>query len=107
MQGRLDEAKTLWNELTNMPEIANRLNGHARELLEQLPQHSELALLLAQKANELTEDAKPAILDTLALAYFVLNDFPQEREIQGGLIMLVGISIPILRTSGHSNLCLA
>jgi hypothetical protein len=33
---------------------------------------------------------------TLTIAYVVLNDLPQTREIQGGLIMLVGISIPIL-----------
>ncbi len=33
---------------------------------------------------------------TLALAYFVLDELPRAREIQGGLLMLVGISIPIL-----------
>ena len=33
---------------------------------------------------------------TLALAYFVLDDLPRAHEIQGGLIMLVGIAIPIL-----------
>ena len=33
---------------------------------------------------------------TLTFAYFALNDLPLAREIQGGLIMLVGISIPIL-----------
>jgi len=40
---------------------------------------------------------------TLALAYFLLNDFPQTREIQGGLIMLLGISIPILTFSRASH----
>ena len=34
---------------------------------------------------------------TLALAYVVLGDLPGTREIQGGIIMLIGISIPILR----------
>jgi drug/metabolite transporter (DMT)-like permease len=34
---------------------------------------------------------------TLALAYAVLSDLPSAREIQGGIIMLVGISIPILQ----------
>ncbi len=34
---------------------------------------------------------------TLVLAYFVLDDLPGAREIQGGLLMLAGISIPILR----------
>jgi len=34
---------------------------------------------------------------TLALAYVILRDLPDAREIQGGVIMLVGISIPILR----------
>ena len=34
---------------------------------------------------------------TLALAYIVLGDLPQTREILGGLVMLVGISIPILK----------
>jgi drug/metabolite transporter (DMT)-like permease len=33
---------------------------------------------------------------TLVLAYLLLNDLPRPREILGGLIMLVGISIPIL-----------
>ena len=33
---------------------------------------------------------------TLALAYFLLDDLPRTREILGGLIMLAGISIPIL-----------
>jgi drug/metabolite transporter (DMT)-like permease len=33
---------------------------------------------------------------TLALAYVVLRDLPGAREIQGGIIMLIGISIPIL-----------
>lgn len=36
---------------------------------------------------------------TLALAYVVLSDLPQTREIQGGLIMLAGISISILTRS--------
>jgi len=40
---------------------------------------------------------------TLALAYVLLDDFPQLREIQGGLIMLVGISIPILLGSRASR----
>lgn len=34
---------------------------------------------------------------TLLLAYVILSDFPSTREIQGGLLMLIGISIPILR----------
>ena len=34
---------------------------------------------------------------TLALAYAVLSDLPSTREIQGGVIMLIGISIPILQ----------
>jgi len=34
---------------------------------------------------------------TLALAYAVLSDLPSAREIQGGVIMLIGISIPILQ----------
>lgn len=34
---------------------------------------------------------------TLALAYAVLSDLPGAREIQGGIIMLIGISIPILQ----------
>ncbi len=34
---------------------------------------------------------------TLALAYVVLSDLPGAREIQGGIIMLIGISIPILQ----------
>jgi drug/metabolite transporter (DMT)-like permease len=33
---------------------------------------------------------------TLALAYVVLSDLPSAREIQGGIVMLIGISIPIL-----------
>ena len=34
---------------------------------------------------------------TLALAYVVLSDLPSAREIQGGVLMLFGISIPILQ----------
>lgn len=34
---------------------------------------------------------------TLALAYAVLSDLPSTREIQGGIIMLIGISIPIFQ----------
>jgi drug/metabolite transporter (DMT)-like permease len=34
---------------------------------------------------------------TLVLAYVVLADLPTEREIQGGVLMLLGISIPILQ----------
>ena len=33
---------------------------------------------------------------TLVLAFVILGDLPSTREIQGGLLMLVGISIPIL-----------
>jgi drug/metabolite transporter (DMT)-like permease len=33
---------------------------------------------------------------TLGLGYVVLSDLPTAREIQGGAIMLIGISIPIL-----------
>jgi drug/metabolite transporter (DMT)-like permease len=33
---------------------------------------------------------------TLALAYAILSDSPTDRELQGGLVMLVGIAIPIL-----------
>jgi drug/metabolite transporter (DMT)-like permease len=33
---------------------------------------------------------------TLALAYLVLSDMPSAREIFGGLVMLTGISIPVL-----------
>ncbi len=34
---------------------------------------------------------------TLGIAYAVLSDLPSTREIQGGIVMLIGISIPILR----------
>lgn len=34
---------------------------------------------------------------TLVLAYVVLSDLPTAREIQGGILMLLGISIPIVR----------
>lgn len=34
---------------------------------------------------------------TLALAYAILSDLPDAREIQGGILMLIGISIPVFR----------
>jgi drug/metabolite transporter (DMT)-like permease len=36
---------------------------------------------------------------TLLFAWMILGDLPGAREIQGGLLMLVGISIPMLGTS--------
>jgi drug/metabolite transporter (DMT)-like permease len=33
---------------------------------------------------------------TLVIAYILLSDLPNAREIQGGIVMLVGISIPVI-----------
>ncbi len=37
---------------------------------------------------------------TLLLSFLILNDVPSEREIQGGVIMLAGIAIPVLKFAG-------
>lgn len=65
------------------------------------------ALKVEARITSLTNLASPPM--TLAFAYLLLSDLPSTREIQGGIIMLIGIAIPIFgmarsrRTTAASN----
>ncbi len=57
------------------------------------------AKFVEARITTLTTLAAPPL--TLVLAYVILSDLPSTREIQGGILMLIGISIPILRSRLH------
>jgi drug/metabolite transporter (DMT)-like permease len=40
---------------------------------------------------------------TLIVAYILLSDLPSTREIQGGILMLTGISIPVISMVLQAN----
>jgi drug/metabolite transporter (DMT)-like permease len=88
------------------------LNGFPAELLEMDPRRvawaalaaffgpfaARLCLMMSARHVEARVTALATLgapVITLALAYVILSDSPTDREIQGGLIMLIGIAIPI------------
>ena len=73
------EAAYMWARtmLAHSWDDAQALNAFAWNLLDRTPkelQDLDFALEVASRANEITESADPAILDTLARAYWELGD---------------------------------
>ena len=73
--GRADEAKELMSEQKSLLwDDSQALNALAWLIAADLPETSErdfdLALEVAERANELTEGVEPAVLDTLAKVYY-------------------------------------
>jgi drug/metabolite transporter (DMT)-like permease len=91
----------IWNGFPDeLREITTEQTGYATLAAFFGPFLGRLCMMTSAKYIEarittLATLAAPPL--TLALAYMILRDLPDAREIQGGVIMLVGISIPILR----------
>jgi len=90
----------LWNGFpAELSEISTRQAGYATLAAFFGPFLGRLCLMTSARYVEaristLSTLAAPPL--TLALGYVVLSDLPSAREIQGGIVMLIGISIPIL-----------
>jgi drug/metabolite transporter (DMT)-like permease len=90
----------LWNGFpTELSEISIQQAGYAALAAFFGPFLGRLCLMTSAQYVEaristLATLATPPL--TLALGYVVLSDLPSAREIQGGIVMLIGISIPIL-----------
>ncbi len=90
----------LWNGFpAELSEISTRQVGYVSLAAFFGPFLGRLCLMTSAKYVEaristLATLAAPPL--TLALGYAVLSDLPSAREIQGSMVMLIGISIPIL-----------
>jgi drug/metabolite transporter (DMT)-like permease len=70
------------------------------------PFFARLCLMISSRYIEaritvLTNLSAPIL--TLGLAYLILSDWPEDHQLIGGAIMMVGISLPLLKGSGFSR----
>jgi drug/metabolite transporter (DMT)-like permease len=100
---RLWLAVALWFAFNGIPdelaEISSEQVGYATLAAFFGPFMGRLCMMISAKYIEarittLTTLAAPPL--TLALAWVILSDLPTAQEIQGGVLMLFGISIPII-----------
>lgn len=100
---RLWLSVAFWFALNGVPEELNEISatqaGYAALAAFFGPFMARLCLMTSAKYIEarittLTTLAAPPV--TLFLGFVILSDLPSTREIQGSLVMLVGIAIPIV-----------